>query len=211
MTSAEDSDAPHTLPTPLEGLGSLSGIQYKMPPTLDAFYRRYARAQVRYAATILGDKDTAKTLVRHLYNHLAISWAAILTEESDVGAYAWRTLKRLVDDQERKALAGDARSAAMAARDRTAAVHEAVRATLAVMRSQMADLESPIGLFTAIAALPERQFDVIVLHYTLGYSSNQVAEIMGIHPGTVRTHRRLARERIAARLSLDLGDDEDKE
>lgn len=39
----------------------------------------------------------------------------------------------------------------------------------------------------------------------------QVAEIMGIHEGTVRTHRRVARQSIAAKLGIDLGDDEEKE
>lgn len=34
---------------------------------------------------------------------------------------------------------------------------------------------------------------------------------MGINAGTVRTHRRLARKRIATKLGIDLGDDEEKE
>lgn len=38
-----------------------------------------------------------------------------------------------------------------------------------------------------------------------------VANIMGINAGTVRTHRRLARKRIATKLGIDLGDDEEKE
>jgi RNA polymerase sigma-70 factor (ECF subfamily) len=79
------------------------------------------------------------------------------------------------------------------------------------MRSHLAALESPLGLYTAIAALPERQFDVILLQYVLGYPSQQIAHIMGINAGTVRTHRRLARKRIATKLRIDLGDDEEKE
>nr|WP_268256793.1 sigma factor-like helix-turn-helix DNA-binding protein [Streptomyces spiralis] len=62
-----------------------------------------------------------------------------------------------------------------------------------------------------MAALPERQFDVIILQYVLGYPSKQVANIMGINAGTVRTHRRLARKRVATKLGIDLGDDEEKE
>ncbi|MER6924497.1 sigma-70 family RNA polymerase sigma factor [Streptomyces spiralis] len=78
-------------------------------------------------------------------------------------------------------------------------------------RAQLPALESPLGLYTAIAALPERQFDVIILQYVLGYPSKQVANIMGINAGTVRTHRRLARKRVATKLGIDLGDDEEKE
>ncbi|MEU1695724.1 hypothetical protein [Streptomyces hirsutus] len=39
----------------------------------------------------------------------------------------------------------------------------------------------------------------------------QAANIMGINPATARTHRRLARKRIATKLGIDLGDDEEKE
>ena len=48
----EDSNAPHTLPedgnAPLRELNSLQGVHYEMPSDLDAFYRMYARPQLRY-------------------------------------------------------------------------------------------------------------------------------------------------------------------
>ncbi|MFB7091528.1 RNA polymerase sigma factor, partial [Streptomyces sp. NPDC056296] len=72
-------------------------------------------------------------------------------------------------------------------------------------------IDSPLGLYTAITALPERQFDVIILQYVLGYPCKQAANIMGITAATARTHRRLARKRIATKLGIDLGDDEEKE
>lgn len=211
MTSTEDSDRHDTLPATIEDLSALHGVPYEMPSALDAFYRIYVRAQIRYAGTILGDKEAAKTVVRRLYHHLAMNWAAVQLEECGAEAYAWRNLKRLVDDQAREPFAEDPLAAVLAARDRTHAAHEAAREMLRAMRSRMADLDSPAGLYTAMSSLPERQFDVIVLHYALGYCSQQVAHIMGIHPSTVRTHRRLARERIAARLGIDLGNDEEKE
>ncbi|MGW8634648.1 sigma-70 region 4 domain-containing protein [Streptomyces sp. NPDC055793] len=40
--------------------------------------------------------------------------------------------------------------------------------------------------------MPERQFDVIILQYVLGYPCRQAADIMGITAATARTHRRLA-------------------
>ncbi|GGN45779.1 sigma-70 family RNA polymerase sigma factor [Streptomyces fuscichromogenes] len=211
MTGPEDSDRHDTLPTSVEDLNALHGIPYEMPTALDAFYRTYVRAQVRYAAVILGDKDAAKTVVRRLYHHLAMNWTAARTEEGGAEAYAWRNLKRLVDDRAREPFGNDHLAAAVAARDRTHAVHEAAREMLRKMHSQMADLDSPAGLYTAMSLLPERQFDVIVLYYCLGFNSEQVADIMGIQSSTVRTHRRHARRRIAARLGIDLGDDEEKE
>ncbi|MGD1221985.1 MULTISPECIES: RNA polymerase sigma factor [Streptomyces] len=212
MTSTEDSDA-HTLPISCEELNALNGIHFEMPASLDAFYRRYSRPQVRYASTILGSTEAAKAVVRSLYTHLALNWAAVLLQEGGPEAYAWRALKMRVETHARMTYTptADGRSTTASTNDRTTAVHEAVRATLSAVRTQMASLDSPIGLYTAIAALPERQFDVIILQYALGYPSRHAAEIMGIHEGTVRTHRRLARQRIAAKLDIDLGDDEEKE
>ncbi|MEU0665669.1 sigma factor-like helix-turn-helix DNA-binding protein [Streptomyces lavendulocolor] len=73
-------------------------------------------------------------------------------------------------------------------------------------------MDSALGLYTAIASLPDRQY-VVVLHYVLGYTCSRIANIMGIRPDTVRSHRRLARERIATKLGLSdhLLTDEDKE
>ena len=65
-------------------------------------------------------------------------------------------------------------------------------------------MESALGLYTAIAGLPERQYDVIVLHYVLGYPSRRIAHIMGIKADTVRSHRRLARQRMAIKLGLSI-------
>lgn len=214
MTTPEESDAQHTLPTSFkEELNALQGIDYEMPAALDAFYRMYARPQLRYAATVLGDMKAAKAVVRRLYTHLALNWSVALLEEGGPEAYAWRLLKMRVELHMRMTVTptADGRSTAPAANERTTAVHEAARATLEAMRKQLAALESPIGLYTAIAELPERQFDVMILQYALGYPSQQVANIMGINTGTVRTHRRLARKRIATKLGIDLGDDEEKE
>ncbi|KUN15093.1 MULTISPECIES: sigma factor-like helix-turn-helix DNA-binding protein [Streptomyces] len=88
----------------------------------------------------------------------------------------------------------DGRSTAASANDRTTAVHDAVRAAPGAMRSQLAAADCRLGLYTAIAALPVGQFDVIILHYVLGYPCSRVAGIMGISAGTVRTHRRQARK-----------------
>jgi RNA polymerase sigma-70 factor (ECF subfamily) len=38
-------------------------------------------------------------------------------------------------------------------------------------REQMASIDSGLGLYEAIARLPERQFDAVLLRYVLGYDS----------------------------------------
>ncbi|WLQ69319.1 RNA polymerase sigma factor [Streptomyces glycanivorans] len=178
----------------LEEINNLKGIEYRMTPDQEAFYDLYARAHLRYAHTMLGDKDAAKAVVRRCYSHLALNWANVLKQESPE-AYAWKLLKQRVETHLR--LGGQTSQMVQ-----TAAFQQAARATLEMMRRQFAVMESALGLYTAIAGLPERQYDVIVMHYVLGYSSPKIARIMGIKPDTVRSHRRLARERIAIKLGL---------
>lgn len=209
MTMTEDGDGFNTLPTSLDDLKALRGIRYEMPAALDSFYRRYARAQLDYATTILCDKEAARAVVRGLYHHLAMNWAAIQLEGCGPELHAWRILKMLVAEHARQVLADTPNRAAVVARDRSLAVREVVHTVLQAYRVHMADSESPVGLYTALAALPDRQFDVMILHYELGYPTGQVADIMGLKAGTVRTHRRLAEESVAARLGINLDADEE--
>ncbi|ARZ66683.1 hypothetical protein SMD11_1018 [Streptomyces albireticuli] len=74
-------------------------------------------------------------------------------------------------------------------------------------RTRLQALESRLGLYAAITRLPERQYDVIVLRYILGYPATRVAEIMGISPATVRSHARGARRRLAHDLHLEWADE----
>ncbi|GGP00100.1 RNA polymerase sigma factor [Wenjunlia tyrosinilytica] len=199
-------EAQFTLPRGfLDELNALQGLQYRMPPDLEAFYDLYARAHLRYAHTMLGDKQAARAVVRRVYSHLALNWLVVLKEESPA-AYVFALLKQRVEGHLR--LTG--RTSQLV---RAASYQHAARATLQAMRRQFLVIESPLGLYTAIASLPDRQYDVIVLHYVLGYPCARIANIMGIKPDTVRSHRRLARERIAVKLGLPSHSaaDEDKE
>jgi RNA polymerase sigma factor (sigma-70 family) len=199
-----------TVPSTAPELSTLQGVHYVMPPDLEAFIDLYVRAHLRYAHTMLGDKQAAKAVVQRCYSHLALNWAAVLKEASPE-AYAWRLLKQRVELHLRITGSTTGRTAsAVSPGTRTAAMQRAARATLEALRRQLEAMESVLGLYTAIAALPERQYDVVVLHYVLGYTTQQVANIMGIKPDTVRGHRRSARERIASKLGLHIaaGDDE---
>lgn len=210
--SAGPSGVQFTPASTAEDLNALHGIEYVMPPDLEAFIDLYSRPHLRYAHTMLGDEQAAIAVVRRCYSHLALNWAVVLKQESPEG-YAWRLLKQRVELHAR--ITGSTQGRNPSARPpgrRAAIMQRTARATLEAMRQQLKVMESPLGLYTAIAALPERQYDVIVLHYVLGYPTHQVANIMGIKPDTVRGHRRSARERIASKLGLNISaGDEEKE
>jgi RNA polymerase sigma factor (sigma-70 family) len=182
-------------------LDNLTGLSYEIPPDLEAFFALYAKPHLRYAHSILGDKQAAKTVVRRCFSHLALNWPNVVKEESPE-AYAWKLLKQRAETHLR--LAGQPAQSQTA---QTAALQATARATLEAMRCKFEVMESTLGLYTAIAGLPERQYDVIVLYYVLGYTSPHIAEIMGIKPDTVRSHRRLAHQRIAIKLGMSSADE----
>lgn len=198
---SEDSEEPQEVSFALAGhpdLDHFTGMSYEMPPDLEGFFALYARPHLRYAHSMLGDKQAAKAVVRRCFSHLALNWRNVLKEESPE-AYAWKLLKLRVETHLR--LSGEPAQSQMV---QSAAFQHTARATLEAVRCKFAVMESALGLYTAIAGLPERQYDVIVLHYVLGYPSQRVAHIMGIAPDTVRSHRRLARQRIAIKLGLSI-------
>ncbi|MEU3855272.1 sigma-70 region 4 domain-containing protein [Streptomyces sp. NPDC029554] len=63
-------------------------------------------------------------------------------------------------------------------------------------------MQSTTGLYEAIAELPNRQFEVIVLRYLLGYPTSRVAWFMGIDERTVGHHLRRGKERLRVKLNL---------
>jgi RNA polymerase sigma factor (sigma-70 family) len=56
-----------------------------------------------------------------------------------------------------------------------------------------------IALITALRALPRRQREVVVLRYFVGLPDSEVADILGIDEGTVRTHVRRALSALRVR------------
>lgn len=64
-----------------------------------------------------------------------------------------------------------------------------------------ADAADAIAVRGAVAALPQRQRECVVLHHFTGLATGEVADTLGIAPATVRSHLRDAR--AALRLALD--------
>ncbi len=66
------------------------------------------------------------------------------------------------------------------------------------------DAISRVDLAAALAALPRRQREVIILQYLEGLSEAEIAEAMGVSPGTVKKNGFRARETLRKRLGTDL-------
>jgi RNA polymerase sigma factor (sigma-70 family) len=60
------------------------------------------------------------------------------------------------------------------------------------------------ALCAGLQALPRRQREVIVLRYLLGLSETEVASLLAVSQGTVKTHLRRGTETLRARLGRNL-------
>ncbi|MFJ1562444.1 sigma-70 family RNA polymerase sigma factor [Streptomyces mirabilis] len=141
----------------------------------------------------MGDKRLAGQVVHEVFMALLYDWNRLM-EEASPASSAWAFFKSVVAEE----LAWQGRGSAM---PETAAFDLVLaRDLLNSVRDKFAVMESSIGLYAAIARLPERQFDVMVLVYVLGYSLQKTAHVMGVSSATVRSHRDRARKRLAREL-----------
>ncbi|WP_037866858.1 RNA polymerase sigma factor [Streptomyces sp. NRRL S-1868] len=162
-----------------------------------AFHRYYRRAYLRYAELQLGDRQVAERVVHLVFVSLLKGWNRLM-EEANPARSAWAHLREAVDE----VLIHEDRPSAL---PETAAFARVRRAVLEGTRDEFAVMESSVGLYPAIARLPARQLDTVVLYYVQGYSTAQTAQIMGVDEATVRSHRQHARQRLALDLKIELG------
>ncbi|MET9949454.1 sigma-70 family RNA polymerase sigma factor [Streptomyces sp. NPDC006341] len=65
-------------------------------------------------------------------------------------------------------------------------------------------------MYEAIAELPDRHCDVVLLTFLMGLETAEVAHRMGIAVGTVRSHLHTARRMLAKKIGIDLTPGEEK-
>jgi len=68
-----------------------------------------------------------------------------------------------------------------------------------------ADIEPPLDdvLVSELRRLPQRQREIVVLHYLLDMSTTDIAVALGVTDGTVKTQLHRARSSLRARLTPD--------
>lgn len=166
--------------------------------SFDAFDTAHHRLWLRYAHTQVGSREAAHRVVEDACRHLLEHWEHALRQES-LPAYAWTVLKEhvakwLAERRQRPLLA------------ETAAFHAAARKPLlSELCDEFAVLEGEMGLYAAIARLPERQYDAVVLRYLLGCTEEEVADYLGFETATVRSHISYAKRKLARELRTPPG------
>jgi RNA polymerase sigma factor (sigma-70 family) len=186
VTGAEaSSSVPGAGVTPVSPLSPL-------PADFRAFHQLYRPAYVRWAELYLGARADAEEAVDRTFEQLAADWGEVLRLDSPAG-YAWTILKHRTIDAARAR--GRRPVVVDTAAFETRALHTAV--------DPIGELEESLSIYQAIRELPERQHDVIVLLYCMGYSTAETADILGISVPGVRSTARYARHRLKDALGLD--------
>ncbi|ARF54185.1 RNA polymerase sigma factor [Streptomyces gilvosporeus] len=191
------------LPACAEAHGHCADLAASEPPdrqlsiALEAFHATHARKWLTYAYLHTGSEEAARAVTRSAFRRLARLWPHALRQAS-VEAFAWSVLKEgvvewLYDHRQPTALT------------ETAAFAVVAQALLRECQQRFALLESQLGLYAAIARLPERQCDVIVLRHVIGYNDAQIGGLLGVDEVTVRSYASRGRRRLAAALGIDQG------
>lgn len=186
------------VPTPEHGVG-LSQSMYvplDLPLDFEAFYLGHQEAFHAYAELHFGTRTAAEEVVHEVFLQIHAGWAELLSA-GNLEQGAWAIVRRTVHDR----LELEGRAPAFV-------INGPIARALAATRDRLQKLESATGLYEAIAELPNRQFEVIVLRYLLGYPTAKVAWFVGIDERTVGHHLRRGKERL--RVKLNLPDDRKK-
>ncbi|MGP3938384.1 RNA polymerase sigma factor [Streptomyces sp. 6N106] len=177
--------------TPEESLRRPPGA-VALPADFRAFHQLYRAAYVRWAEIHLGSNADAEEAVDHAFEQLALSWQTVLTQPTPE-AYAWKVVKNRTIDLARR-------------RNRRPVVADVAAFETCDLRNAVdpiGELETSLFVYEAINDLPDRQRDVIILRYSLGYDAATTARILGISPAGVRSTARHARRRLRQVLGLD--------
>ncbi|WP_369384148.1 RNA polymerase sigma factor [Streptomyces sp. cg36] len=168
--------------------GELAGV---LPVDYVAFHAHHHRTYLRYVHLQLGSDAEAIEVVEDVFTFLLKVWDHALREPS-TEAFAWAALREAVERRR-------------AVLDRPVAMVETAwfAALRRTSRTRLELLESKLGLYAAIAQLPERHYDVVLLVFLEGCSTETAARMMGISPATVRSHIRGARRKLSHTLGVD--------
>jgi RNA polymerase sigma-70 factor (sigma-E family) len=158
-----------------------------------ALFRDHHAELVRLALFMVGDLPTAEDVVQDVYTSLHRMSRNTNHSESPLPYVRAAVLNGCRSVQRRRVIAR-----------RAGLLHRATQhhETLASAESEVILSEDRRQVLTALARLPRRRREVLVLRYYLGLSEAEIAAVLGISPGTVKS----TAARALAALARDLGE-----
>jgi RNA polymerase sigma-70 factor (sigma-E family) len=158
--------------------------------TLATLFREHHGELVRLAVLMVGDLPTAEDVVHDVYASLHKRWSQLAAPDAVLPYVRAAVLNGCRSVLRRR---GIARRVAAVHRDEPRADSAESEAILSEDRREV---------LAALARLPRRRREVLVLRYYLGLSEAEIAAVLGVSPGTVKS----TAARGLAALARDLGE-----
>jgi RNA polymerase sigma factor (sigma-70 family) len=145
---------------------------------VSVLFREHHAALVRLALLMVGDQETAEDIVQDVFTRLSAKGDRWRPQGDPLAYIRAGVLNGCRSVQRRRAIARRFRGSRDLQPDRPAehsAEHEVIRS------------EDRRQVLTALAALPRRRQEVLVLRYYLGLTEAEIAKVLQIKPGTVKS------------------------
>lgn len=167
------------------------GVGSAAPRTLADLYRDHRMRLVRLAALLVDDPSTAEDVVQEAFTGLHRHWSGLRDEAAAVGY-----LRTAVVNRSRSVLR----------RRRTARDYVPPHQVNARSAESLAMLSAEHqAVVDALATLPPRQREVLVLRYYGGLSEAEIADVTGVTRGTVKSTASRALDAVARVMSPGAG------
>ena len=149
----------------------------------ESFFRREHPRLLAIAVATVGDREVARELVQDALLRAFTSWSRVARLESPGGWVRRVLINMSIDVQRRRS------------REQRAHARSPVPSS-----GEAPDLPTP-ALWSAVRQLPRLQRSVVALHYVDDMPIAEVATVLGVSPGSVKTSLSRARKALAPALS----------
>jgi RNA polymerase sigma factor (sigma-70 family) len=163
-------------------IGMSSAADNLLLEEIESLYRERFADFVAVAASIVGERESAREAVQDAFASVVRSRRAF-RRDAPLEAWIWRAVINAARKKRRRY-----------------ALEARARASAPATNGSAPDQES-LGLAVLVAALPERQRLVLFLRYYADLDYQQIAEILGVHVGTVSASLHAARGNLRRALS----------
>jgi RNA polymerase sigma-70 factor (sigma-E family) len=165
-----------------------------MTNDLEALYREHATQLLRLAGMLINDRGSAEDVVQEAFVRVAIAGGR-LRDPDRAGAYLRATVVNLCRNRWRHR--------AVVARHPPAPPGASGSAEDDALRS-----DGHRQVAAALASLPTRQRECLVLRYWMDQSETQIAATLGITDGSVKTHMKRGLAAVGSRLrAMGMGEE----
>jgi RNA polymerase sigma-70 factor (sigma-E family) len=159
------------------------------PITIDELYRSYRMGMVRLAILLVDDVASAEDVVQEAFTGLYRNWSGLRDKAAAIGYL-------------RAAVVNGSRS--MLRRRRTARAYVPPDLGTARSAESLAIMSAEHrAVVAALADLPARQREVLVLRYYGGLSEAEIAEATGLSKGTVKSTASRAIAKLGRAMATD--------